>query len=126
MITENENVRYYLPLYKSNGNYLRVTRNSAFVVTCPALLKRKLDKCCSLLLVGDVSLTKFVIVGFTNKPYYQVYDLFNVRSIIDERIKFMMRMNMNKHLLNGFNLALPNQISALEKYLYGAGISLFS
>lgn len=124
MITEE--VRYYLPIYKTGGNYLRVTRNSAFVLSCPASLKRQLDKCCSLLLVGDASLTKFVIVGFTEKPYYKVYDWFKVRGKVDERIRFMMKMRMNRHMLTDYPLTLPKQKMALDSYLDGSKISLFS
>lgn len=119
-------VRYYLPLFKGRGDYLRITRNSAFVIKCPAKLKRKLDECSSLLLVGNTSLTKFVIVGFSNKPCLHIVDIFKVLSLVDERIKFMLRMRMNTHLIHGTSICEESKIALIDKYLIGTSSSLFS
>ena len=101
---------YFLRLYRSRGNrYLRIGRNCAIELRCPASLSRSIEKYNMLYLVGDESLSKFVVVALDKIPNTEsltVKQVFGVHGKVSDIIKFRMRMDMHKLLFSDCKASL--------------------
>lgn len=109
---------YFLRLFKSEGRYLRISRNSCLKLRCPASLIRHINEHDYLILVGNKFLTNFVIIGLNQKPILKVGGVYIVsqRSFVDERIKFRMRQLMNKYLFTSYNVIDDSWLNVIEQY----------
>lgn len=117
---------YFLRLFKSSHNYLRISRNSAFECRFSKKILDELRSCDAIYLIGNGSLSKFCIVGLNNFPVVSVKCHFVVKSDVPERVKFMLRMDFYKHDTFGKEVVKREHFNALVNYSEALNKSLFS
>lgn len=126
---------YFLRLYRcSDGQSLRFSRNSAFVLKCHKKIIDLVSRFKQIYLVGSPDLTKFVVVCFdrckaqpffSERVVYNVSSVLNVEKGITEDVRFIMRQKKVSYLIYNHSVISRDLLLSLSDYIENHGC-LFS